>query len=324
MTLKEKRAGVLLTLACVVLAIVLLSLHLAKPKDLPAEPDSPVVDKTEVREKRAHAWEHIAPPPHIKNIEAPWVTYDFKNRKPPKEEHVYTVKSLLSAALDPVGDCLYIYGGGWNEEDTAAGVEALSLGVSPRWHEFYEENSAAYDHREHLYEIHNGLDCTGYLGYAMYQVFEGEYSRDGYVFASRNAARGFESLFGGTITPSASVDDRLAGDIMTKDGHVYLTIGTCSDGSVLFLHSSPPNVTLGGTPTPYGNTYSEAYRLAHKYMDIISPDAHARYENCLRGMEYLSEYDRYRFPDDVLADPDGYRDMTPAEIMEDLTASRGN
>lgn len=265
--------------------------------------------------------EHLPRPPHIPYTELPW---NFTESKEPSEDDVpvNTVKNLLLSALEPVGNCLYVYGGGWNEEDTAAGIEALTYGVSPRWHEFFLKSDRSYDHRNHMYEIHNGLDCTGYVGYSLFQVFGHEYSNNGYVFASRNAANGYLSLFGGSVIPPASVKDRLPGDIMTKDGHVYLTIGECSDGSVLLMHASPPNVTLSGTPTPSGVSQSEAYLLAHEYMETIAPESHSRYENCSRGLGYLTEYSLYRFPEDVLADPDGYRNMTPSEIMADLLKSK--
>ena len=43
---------------------------------------------------------------------------------------------FLQTAVQPVGSTMYIWGGGWNEEDTGAGVEAVTLGVSSRWAEF--------------------------------------------------------------------------------------------------------------------------------------------------------------------------------------------
>ena len=47
----------------------------------------------------------------------------------------------MGVATEPIGKCLYVYGGGWNEEDTAAGVEALSYGISPVWVDFYNKNN---------------------------------------------------------------------------------------------------------------------------------------------------------------------------------------
>ena len=56
-----------------------------------------------------------------------------------------SIANLLITALQPVGNTMYIWGGGWNEEDTAAGVEAVTIGVSPRWAEFAKQQNDAYD-----------------------------------------------------------------------------------------------------------------------------------------------------------------------------------
>ena len=58
-------------------------------------------------------------------------------------------------------------------------------------------------------------------------------------------------------------------------------------------------------------------------MKKIAPDAYGRYSsNCSRGMSYLTDYDLYRFPDEVLSDPDGYREMSVDDMMNDLTKDR--
>ena len=38
-----------------------------------------------------------------------------------------TLENLLKTALLPIGNTMYIYGGGWNEEDTGAGIEAMTI-----------------------------------------------------------------------------------------------------------------------------------------------------------------------------------------------------
>lgn len=234
---------------------------------------------------------------------------------------VPTVKEFLRNALEPIGSCLYVYGGGWNEEDTGAGIEAVTVGVSPAWADFFDSNDGSYNHKNALYRIHDGLDCTGYVGYAAYQVFGDRYSDKGYVFASGKVGEEFLSLFGGEIIQNKEIERYRAGDIMVKDGHVWLVIGECADKSVLFAHASPPCLTLSGTCTPDGNKYSEALALAEKYMRLIAPEAYSRYpSNCSRGMSYLTEYDMYRFPENVLWDPDGLRSMNADEIMEKLVS----
>ena len=234
-----------------------------------------------------------------------------------------TLKDFLSSALAPIGNCLYVYGGGWNEADTGAGTEAMSFGPSPRWKQFYDSKDSSYDHKNHKYRIHDGLDCTGYIGYAAYQVFGDAYSKNGYVFPSGILVTEYKKLFGGSISYKGSIPERKAGDIMAKSGHAYIVLGTCSDGSVLIAHASPPNVTISGTTTSSGDKNSQALALAEKYMKEIAPNAYERYpHNCSRGFSYLTDYDLYRFPDSVISDPDGLRSLSPDELMSRLTEGK--
>lgn len=231
---------------------------------------------------------------------------------------VPTVKKLLTAALEPVGTTLYVYGGGWNEEDTAAGVEALSYGVSPRWKEFFDENNASYNYQNTLYQIHDGLDCTGYVGYTVYQLFGDTYSDIGYVFKSKDMVSEYAGMFDSTFISRYDIDRYYPGDIMGKSGHVFMVIGECNDGSLLFLQASPPVVSLCGTPAPSGNNNSEAVGLAREYMSKFYPESYARYDSCIRDTTFLTNYDQMHWNRNILSDPDGYDNMTPEEILKDL------
>ena len=247
-------------------------------------------------------------------IELPAVIIEYG-----EEDKMPTVKDFLLAAIEPVGKCLYIYGGGWNEEDTGAGVEAMSYGVSPRWIEFFDEQDNTYKQEEHEYEIHNGLDCTGYLGYSVYQVFGDRYADDGYVFTSGTVGDNYLRLFGGKLVPKAMAPKHRAGDIMNRRGHVWIALGECDDGSVLMLQASPPHVSFCGTPTSDGDKNSEAVMLAKKVMKTIVPEAFGRYsQSCSCGTTYLTDYHCYSFPEEVLPDPDGLREMTAAEVVAEL------
>lgn len=229
-----------------------------------------------------------------------------------------TVKEFLSAALEPCGRCLYVWSGGWNEEDTAAGVDAMTYGVSSRWYEFFKENGSDYDSAETAFQIHDGLDCTGYLGWSLYQVFGDSYSDSGYVFQSGMVIDNYISLFGGEKTQASEVVDYAAGDIMCRDGHVFIVIGQCDDGSLLFLHASPPAVSICATVTPSGDENSEAIVLAEEYMEKYRNECYEKFDTCRRGTSYLTQYDRYRFDTSVLSGQDYYEGMSPREILEDL------
>lgn len=229
-----------------------------------------------------------------------------------------TVSELMCSATQPIGKCLYVYGGGWNEEDTEAGIEALSYGISPMWIEFYNNNSSLYNYKTTRYQIHNGLDCTGYVGWCMYQLFGDKYSENGYVFPSEKMADGYNRLFGAEITPRGKVKKFTCGDIMTKAGHVYIVLGSCPDGSVVFMHASPPCVSLCGTYTPDGRKSSMAVALATEYMKKYFPECYTKYPNCSRNTSYLTDYSSVSLPQSILPDPDGYRNMDAAAILNDM------
>ena len=59
-----------------------------------------------------------------------------------------TLENLLKTALLPIGNTMYIYGGGWNEEDTGAGIEAITIGVSPKWVEFAIKQDSSYNFKD--------------------------------------------------------------------------------------------------------------------------------------------------------------------------------
>ncbi len=101
-------------------------------------------------------------------------------------------------------------------------------------------------------------------------------------------------------------------------GHVAIAIGTCGDGSLLFLHASPPVVSLCGTPTPDGNTESQAIALAEKYMKKYFPECSEKYQNWSRGLSYLTKFRLMRWNRSVLADPDGLDRMSPEEILRKI------
>ncbi len=66
-----------------------------------------------------------------------------------------SVSDLMHYAFQPVGKCLYVYGGGWNEEDTVAGVEAMQKGVNENWISFYNKYDKNYDYKKTRYKIHD-------------------------------------------------------------------------------------------------------------------------------------------------------------------------
>lgn len=233
-----------------------------------------------------------------------------------------TVKNFLNVALTPVGSTMYVWGGGWNKADTAAGKEAKTVGISSGWRTFAKNKKAGYNYRNYRYQIHNGLDCSGYVGWCIYNIRNTKNGKKGYVYSASKQAKKFSEMGFGSFTPAASVKNYKAGDILSSSGHVWIAVGQCSDGSVVLLHSSPPGVQLSGTTTPSGKKNSEAYRLAKKYMKKYYKNWYNKYPEVSKGTSYLTDYSRMRWDTDslsaVLTDPDGYQDMNAKQVLKDM------
>ncbi len=233
----------------------------------------------------------------------------------PDETPERSLLAFLKIAAMPVGSTMYIWGGGWNEEDTGAGIEAVTLGVSGRWSEFASMQDKNYDYKTTRYQIHDGLDCSGYIGWAVYNVLEDESGREGYVLSSTKMASHYAGLGLGDFTEKNDVTDWRAGDIMSMKGHAWIAVGTCADGSVLMLHSSPPGVIFCGTSLADGGE-SDAVRLSESLMSEHFPDWYAKYPKCSRPYSYLTDSSSMRWHSDVLSDDEGLYDMTADEIAK--------
>lgn len=261
------------------------------------------------------------------------------------------LKFFLQTALLPVGSAMYVWGGGWNESDTGAEREACTLGVSPRWKEFAQKQTASYNYRTTRYQIHDGLDCSGYVGWCIYNLFHTAHSSVGsavscgYVMPARRMAAEFAARGWGTFIPRSQITAYHAGDIMSSRGHVWIAVGQCDDGSIVLLHSSPPGVRLCGTPgighafnsrhpsdtcrTPGSSripptpdiTDSQAIRLAGYYMRTYYPDWYSRYPDCSCDSSYLRDYDQMRWDTSgkaALTDSEGFQKMSASTVLKNL------
>ncbi|MBR6402784.1 MAG: N-acetylmuramoyl-L-alanine amidase family protein [Eubacterium sp.] len=235
-----------------------------------------------------------------------------------------TVKDFIETLLKPVGTTMYIYGGGWNEEDTGAGKEARTLGLSPKWAEFAAKQTSSYNHKDYNYKtdvsvIHLGLDCTGYGGWALYNVLETKNNRPGYVDYDNKVLERLQSSGYGTLKMASSVSDYKPGDIMNNDEHMWIVVGSCDDGSVVLLHASPPGVQISGTATPSGDRNSQANVLATYYMKKYYSSWYQRFPDSSRSASYLSGYDQYRWNGKKgLTDPDGYLSKSAYMVLKDI------
>lgn len=225
-----------------------------------------------------------------------------------------TIGNLLLTAMEPVGNTMYVWGGGWSDEDTSSGGEATRIGVSPNWAEFAKQQDAAYNYKLTRYQRQDGLDCSGYLGWCVYNVMEKKSGKAGYVVKSTDMAKTYAKRGFGTYYEIGKVSTWKAGDIMSKEGHVWMVVGSCEDGSVVFLHSTPPGVSLAGTLLADGGE-SQASKLAEQYMGTYYPQWYARYPECGKAYEYLVDSGAMRWNRRTLSDPEGLTKMSAEEVL---------
>ena len=257
-----------------------------------------------------------------------------------------TLINFLKTAMEPVGTTLYIYGGGWDWQDVGSSVQARTIGVSPDWVRFFNEQDENYTYKEkdgdkekadpktsyYPYGEYNeyyyaGLDCSGYIGWVLYNTFETESLRDGYVMGSTGTAKKLAGKGLGEWTQE--ITEMKPGELMSINGHIWLSLGTCSDGSIVILHSTP---SKSRTEQPGGGVQisaigkssdCEAYKLADEYMSKYYPQWYSRYPIYLCSPDtYLSftgdNAGKFRWSANVLADSENIGNMTPKEVLETI------
>lgn len=280
-----------------------------------------------------------------------------------------TLKNFLATAMEPVGTALYVYGGTWDWQDVNSSNQAMTIGLSQSWIDFFQSQDANYTYKNSAnpsesYYPHNawnqyyyaGIDCSGYVGWSVYNLMNTENStvadNKGYVMSATKQAGVFASNEGwGTMDMGDVLMDETTGkpwvdedgdgrriyeghefkpgDIFSMNGHVWISLGTCKDGSIVFMHSTPNTTNGAGVQiSAIGpNKNCEAYKLANQYMNKYFPQWSERYGDqvlCLTFDSYTKVYGDYagkfswNLKNGVISDPDGYADMTPAEILADL------
>ena len=252
-----------------------------------------------------------------------------------------------------MGRTLYVYGGGWNWQDTGSGNTAMHIGLPQSWIDFFDCQNACYTYRSDSNPAHSyyptggwnqygysGLDCSGYLGWTLYNTLHTESASvsdcDGYVtpaaeFAHTLAQRAWGTLSrqdcgNGLQEPSSF----RPGDIFSMDGHVWLCIGPCRDGSIVIAHSTPsPSKTdcRGGgvqlsalNPASDADKNCQAYRLAERFMQRYLRWS-ARYQAQLLPYSVYGKLSENPHTglfqwNDFLSDKEGVRKQFAEEILQ--------
>ena len=267
-----------------------------------------------------------------------------------------TLKNYLQTAMNPVGTALYVYGGSWDWQDVNSSNQALTIGLPQSWIDFFQQQDANYTYKNsadpaHSYYPRNswnqyyyaGVDCSAYIGWTVYNVMHTESTTndlsDGYVMSAVKMAKTFAEKGWGTWT--RDIKSFKPGDIFSMSGHVWTVLGVCDDGSIVFLHSTPSDSKAGQggggvqlsalNPNSDDDKNCEAYKLVTKYMTKYYPEWSDRYDAVLRsyisyatpatGTEYKETWSgnfSWNLDSSGLTDPDGYADMSAAEILADL------
>ena len=229
-----------------------------------------------------------------------------------------TIKNYLAGAFQPIGQALYVWGGGWND--------STRKGTSPTMKSWYDSQNSSYDYQNYrdlsVANRAKGFDCSGFVGWAAYQVMQTKSNvGGGYTVVSGEVGSSYVSRGWGTIVTQATLAKTnyklYPGDIGYNDGHTWIVVGQCSDKSVVVVHSTPQaGVQLSGTTTPSGSYNSQAVTLATKYMKKFSGYTKYTYRpscgNFIRNGSYL------RWSSTVLSDPDGFKNMTADQILAQL------
>ena len=267
-----------------------------------------------------------------------------------------TLKNYLQTAMNPVGTALYVYGGSWDWQDVNSSNQALTIGLPQSWIDFFQQQDANYTYKNdrdpaHSYYPHNswnqyyyaGVDCSAYIGWTVYNVMHTESTTndksDGYVMSAVKMAKTFAEKGWGEFT--RDIKSFKPGDIFSMSGHVWTVLGVCDDGSIVFLHSTPSDSKAGQggggvqlsalNPNSDDDKNCEAYKLVTKYMTKYYPEWSDRYDPVLRsyisyatpatGTEYREKWSgnfSWNLDGSGLTDPNGYADMSAAEILADL------
>ena len=292
-----------------------------------------------------------------------------------------TLKNFLATALEPVGTSLYVYGGSWDWQDVNSSNQAMTIGLSQSWIDFFQSQDASYtykynaDHSESYYPheqwnqyYYGGIDCSAFVGWSVYNTMHkasGSVANGdkGYVMSATSQAKNFaETQKWGTWEPGTiktdsngkpvldengksirtyTPNDFKPGDVFSMNGHVWICLGKCQDGSLVILHSTPSDsingkggggVQINGVGT---SKNCQAVKLAEEYMSKYYPQWWERYHEVYKNFDSYTTVKDSADPKSLdgfnrvggkfswtlgntLTDNEGYAKMSADQILADL------
>lgn len=231
---------------------------------------------------------------------------------------ITTIKNLLNIAITPIGQTLFVNGGGWNPEYTGPGIETRSLGVSEDWSKFYASQTKEYNPWKFNFSSHRGLDSASYIAFVMYNALEKVNGRPGYLVSNDELGSYYNSLGIGEYSISKNYSSYNPGDIMFNEEHAFIVLGEMPDSSIVILHCNGTGPKISGTSTKTGNKNSQAHRLAEYYMSKYFGDYYKKYGKLSVPSTYFKQFSKIELNKNIFSDPDGYRDMTAEEILSNI------
>ena len=212
-----------------------------------------------------------------------------------------TIRNLLRTALVPCGRTLYSWGGGHGPDTNLAGMPQ-------GWVDYFESHSSSTFEPQYTYiQYWNGVDCSGYSSWVVANTTG---DRSGSAILAQNVAqaytnRGWTGLYGTdnkTFKP---------GDFVSVlYGHIWISLGQCSDGSVLLIHSGGNGIQLSGTG---GKAMAMASYYMKKYFPYW-PYETADYSWLLGERSYTARW--HTDGRGLLTDPDGMQNMSAEQVMQ--------
>ena len=219
-----------------------------------------------------------------------------------------TLTGLLANAMVPCGRTLYIWGG-TGTDDTE---DSAKIGYLASWGTFFANHATSdYDYTQYRYAYGSGLDCSGYIAWVVYNTLYSKNDQADIVTTSSVIASTY-------IENGWSYEDRAnyyPGDIVSMNGHVWMCLGKCSDGSILLVHTSPKGTQISGTA-------GKAVELASYYMKkYFSSWPYAVRTVGTSYLNYINKATWYTDGKGVLTDPDGLKSASAENVMRFILGS---
>ena len=214
-----------------------------------------------------------------------------------------TIRNLLRTALVPCGRTLYQWGGGH-------GPDANQEGMPQQWVDYFESHSTETWEPDYSYISYwNGVDCSGYSSWVVANT-TGNYA--GTAPLAQNVAQMYSGNGWTHLIDKDNTTFRPGDFVSVLYGHIWISLGQCSDGSVLFIHSAGNGIQLSGTG-------GQSMELANYYMQKYFPYWPYGVVNYDWLLEEPSQTARWiTNGSGLLTDPDGMQKMSADQVMKVL------